>query len=343
MKIMVTGGAGYLGTWIVRTLLDHGHEVHATVRDLHDAGKLPPLYALARQHSGRLHLYAADLCATADFDAPMQGCDAVIHAASPYFLHADRNPAQTLLAPAIEGTRNVLAAASRCPTVRRVVVTSSIVTLYNDARSLSVPIDETGHSQHALRDAPYALSKQQAEAVAREMAAAQTQWSLVTLHPGAIFGPSLSQRTDATSVQMVRDFLRGQFKAGVPDLSLGIVDVRDVALAHVLAATRPTAHDRYLLVAQSMRLIDMAAVLRGYLPAAWRDRQPTRTLPKALIWLLGPWIGMPRRYVARNVGHPLPCNASRSLRELLPVYRPATDTLCDHARQLLDDGLLEAA
>jgi len=70
------------------------------------------------------------------------------------------------------------------------------------------------------------------------------------------------------------------------------------------------------------------------------DKLPRKELPKALIWLIAPWVGMQRDYVAGNVNFPLFFNAERSVEELGLSYRPIAETLNDHARQLLNDGAL---
>jgi hypothetical protein len=63
-------------------------------------------------------------------------------------------------------------------------------------------------------------------------------------------------------------------------------------------------------------------------------------MPKALIWLAGPWVGMQRRYVARNVGYAMQFNNRRSISELGLQYRSAEETLNDHIHQLVTDGLI---
>ncbi|WP_341675357.1 NAD-dependent epimerase/dehydratase family protein [Niveibacterium sp. SC-1] len=344
LPILVTGASGYLASWIVAQLLESGHRVHATVRDVDNTAKCAHLHALQAQYPGDLQLFEADLGEPGSFDAAMQGCGSVIHTASPYFLDMPKDIEASLLRPAVEGTRAVLDAVDRTASVRRVVLTSSIVALYEDARSVGV---ERGHTvresdinpQREPRDNPYAYSKTAAERLAWEMERAQTRWSLLTIHPGAIFGPSLSRRADPTSVAMLLGFLKGTFRSGVPALWLGVVDVRDAARAHVVAATDPRAHGRYLAVAASLRLIEIARLLRVKafgLP----DRLPRGEAPKLLIWLIAPLVGLRRRFVSRNVGHPLYFDGKRLTQELDMVYRDAANTFDDHLRQVVADGLV---
>lgn len=342
--VLVTGAAGYLASWIVLQLLEQGCRVHGTVRSLQDADKVQHLQDMAVQYPDRLQLFEADLLQEGSFDAAMQECSLVVHAASPYFMHAPKDAQRELMQPAVQGTRNVLVSVNRTPSVTRVVLTSSIVALYNDACDVGASVQhtvqesDTNPNQDLTRN-PYAYSKTQAEKAAWDMQAQQQRWELITIHPGAIFGPSLSRRVDASSVSMVLQFLQGAFRTGVPRLWLGLVDVRDVAQAHVQAALRPQAHGRYLVVAQSLRLLELAQrmQLQGLGIA---DKLPRSEAPKWLMLLIGPLVGLPRRYVACNVGHPLYFNSARSQAELGLQWRTPADTLNDQIRQIVRDRLL---
>lgn len=342
--IAVTGAAGYLASWVVAQLLDEGQRVHATVRSLADAAKVQHLNELARRHPGRLELFEADLMREGSFDRAFEGCSAVIHTASPYVLGRPRDVRNELLGPARQGSLNVIGAVNRAPSVRRLVLTASVVSLFNDARDLAGRpghlVGESdwnrGSSEHHN---PYAHSKAAAEEAAWAAARAQSRWDLVTIHPGAIFGPSLSRRVDATSVDMVVQFLRGSFQAGVPRLWLGVVDVRDVAAAHVRAVQRAAANGRYVVVNRSMPLLDIARAIRPGLQGL-PDKLPRRELPKALVWLAAPFVGMTRAYVSKNVGHPIQFDNRRSVAELGLACRSPEQTFHDHVAQLLRDRLV---
>jgi nucleoside-diphosphate-sugar epimerase len=341
-KILVTGAGGYLASWIVKILLLEGHTVHGTVRNLQDSPKLAHLWQLAAGQPGHLELFEADLLQRGSFDEAMQGCSVAIHAASPYF-RKSKAPEQELLTPAVEGTRNVLESVNRTDSVKRVVLTSSIVAMYGSAAELAHLESHMVQESDVNRDStvasnPYALSKTLAEKAAWDMQKQQARWDMVTIHPGAIFGPSLSRRKDATSVEMMRQFLNGSFRTGVPKLWLGVADVRDVAHAHVRAATLSGASGRYLVVAESLTLLEIAKLIARSHPAT-ASKLPTREVPKALMWLIAPLAAMTREFVARNVNHPIHFNNSRGKEQLSISYRSAADTLSDHARQLLNDGL----
>lgn len=132
MPVMVTGGTGYMASWIIKMLLEEGISVNATVRDPLDIQKVGHLTALTKGSPGKLKLFKADLLDSGSFDEPMQGCELVIHTASPFFITRIRNPEEELLRPAKEGTRNILETAKRTPSIKRVVLTSSVVAIFGD-------------------------------------------------------------------------------------------------------------------------------------------------------------------------------------------------------------------
>ena len=84
--VMVTGASGYIAGWIVKDLLEAGHTVHATVRNPDKAKSVGHLKRLAESAPGTLKLFKADLLDADSFDAPMKGCDILMHTASPFVL-----------------------------------------------------------------------------------------------------------------------------------------------------------------------------------------------------------------------------------------------------------------
>jgi nucleoside-diphosphate-sugar epimerase len=117
--VVVTGASGYVGSWIVRRLLEEGHNVRGTVRDPGKKSGLEHLHTLAGDHPGRLTLAKADLLDDGAFDAPMRGCELVVHNASPFIIGGIKDPDRQLVQPALTGTRNVLSAVDRAPSVKR--------------------------------------------------------------------------------------------------------------------------------------------------------------------------------------------------------------------------------
>ena len=134
--VAVTGASGYIASWIVKGLLDEGVEVHATVRDPTRADRVDHLKAAAAEAPGELKIFAADLLEEGSFEAAFEGCEGVIHSASPFFIRGFKDAQEELITPALEGTRNVLGAVEGHGGIGRVVLTSSVVAMYGDAAEI---------------------------------------------------------------------------------------------------------------------------------------------------------------------------------------------------------------
>lgn len=343
-KVLVTGAAGYLASWIVKQLIEQGHTVHGTVRSLNDKVKVAHLLKLAKSASENLKLFESDLLINGSFDEAIKNCDVVIHSASPYFLDRPKNIQKELIDPAVNGTENVLNSVNKTMSVKRVIVTSSIVTLFNNTKDLvnrpDYKVSEADSNEnHDETYNSYAFSKTKAEQIAWEINQQQNHWDLITIHPGAIFGPSLSSRLDGTSVNMMVQFLNGSFKTGVPNLSLGVVDVRDVAKVHVQAAFNELAKGKYIAVAKTLTLLEISKLLNVE-KYGLENKLPQKELPKALIWLIAPLIGMQRKYVANNINYPITFDNVRSRSQLGVKYFSTEETLNKHIEQLVKSGLM---
>ena len=343
--MLVTGANGYVASWLVRRLLELGLDVHATVRDPRDPRKTEHLDRIARTCPGTLTFFRADLLDASAFDRPMSGCGLVFHTASPLIVRDVGDPVRDLIAPATHGTRHVLDAARRTPTVRRVVFTSSIVAIYGDAADLERiegdRFDETHwNTTSGEHHQPYARSKTLAERLAWRMAGEQDRWNLVVVNPGLVLGPALSPHTAAEGVLVMRDLGGGYYRFGAPELEYAIVDVRDVAEGHLRAGLLPEANGRHVLVSESLRLIEMAKALRGHFGDGFPFPRQTVSTPAAL--MLAPRRGIPQAVAKRNLGYPLRFDNRRARETLGMTFRPAAESLVEHFQQLLDDGLVRS-
>ena len=186
---------------------------------------------------------------------------------------------------------------------------------------------------------PYSYSKVAAERKAWDMYEQQRQWDLVTINPGLVLGPSLTQQTQSTSISVMQDLGSGKQMTGVPDLEFGLVDVRDVARAHISAGFTPEAQGRYIVCEGTYSLLDMANKLKKQFP---KYPLPKMQVPKVIIWLVAPIVaGVSRKFVKQNVGYSIFFDNSRSRQTLDVQYRPIDATLTQHFQQMIDDGLLK--
>ena len=342
--VLVTGGTGYVGSWIIKTLLDKGMHVHVTVRDPSHSKKVEHLTSMANVSTGNLELFQADLLDSGSFDQPMRDCELVIHTASPFFVTNIKNPEEELIRPAREGTRNVLESANRNSTVKRVVLTSSAAAIYGD--NADIVLTQTGiftekdwNVTSSPEHQPYHYSKTIAEKEAWAIAKAQDHWDLLVINPGWILGPSLSKRTDSMSISFMIQLGNGTHKMGVPELWNGIVDVRDVATAHIKAGFTPEASGRHIIVSREATLLDLTKMLRKYFGDNYPF--PRRQVPKFLFWLTAPMHGFTRKYVIKNTGIRIKFDSSYSKKDLGISYISIEQTVKEHFQQILDDGLLK--
>lgn len=341
--ILVTGGGGYIASWIIKYLLEDGYNVHTTVRKIEDKEKYQHLETIGEKYPNQLHFFEADLLKPNSFTKSMEGCEIVIHTASPFFVTKINNPELDLIKPAKEGTANVLRSVNEVQSVKRVVLTSSCASIYGDNIDLkSINQDsfteEFWNTTSNINHNPYSYSKTLAEREAWDISKQQTRWDLIVINPAFVMGPSLSKRTDSTSVQTMQQLCNGIFFLGVPELWFGITDVRDVALAHILASFNENAKGRHIICSESMPMLEMAKILKSHFGNKFL--LPSSTIPYFLIWLFGPLMGFNHSYIEKNIGYSIKFDNSYSTKGLGLQFTDVKKTLIDHAEQLINDHLL---
>ncbi|GLT78748.1 hypothetical protein SLA2020_502760 [Shorea laevis] len=264
--VCVTGASGYIASWLVKLLLLRGYTVKASVRNPNDPNKTKHLRALEGAEE-RLQLFKADLLEEGSFDPVVEGCEGVFHTASPFY-HDVKDPQAELIDPAVKGTQNVLNSCKKFPSVKRVVLTSSMaaVAFNGKPRTPDVLVDETWFSNADFcRESKlwYVLSKTLAEEFAWKFAK-ENGIDLVSINPAMVIGPLL-QPTLNTSAAAILNIIKGANT--FPNLTFGWVNVKDVANAHIQAFEIQSASGRYCLVERIAHYSELVKILHGLYPS----------------------------------------------------------------------------
>jgi len=282
-QVLVTGGSGFIGGHCILQLLDQGYLVRTTVRSLGRESEVRAVLGGAGMVNGdALSFVAADLTSDAGWADAVAGCDFVLHVASPVHVEHVENE-DDVIVPARDGTLRVLRAA-RDADVKRIVLTSAFHAVAYGYRHTEHLFTEDDWS---VLDGPgvtaYTKSKTLAERAAWDFAAAEGgSMELATILPVAVMGPVLGKEISGSN-HLIQRSLDGAMP-GYPDLWIPIVDVRDVASAHLLAMTTPEAAGQRFLVASgpALAMKQIGAILKANLGDAAK-RVPSRSIPNVVV------------------------------------------------------------
>jgi dihydroflavonol-4-reductase len=279
--VLVTGASGFIALHTIKQLLERGYRVRGTVRSLKDKSKNEPLTSLPHA-AERLELVEADLNKPESFIPAVAGVEYVLHIASPYVLNVT-DAQKDLVDPAVNGTVSVLQAAYDAGTVKRVVLTSSCAAISDSFDPSKVYTEADWNEMSSLTRNPYYYSKTLAEKAAWKFVEEKSdKFDLVVINPFIVLGPALIPTQINESVHFYKQLLNGEMSIGGLDLYFGIVDVRDVALAHITAMETPTAKGRYICWNKTLPMKEAVEIMRSRLPAYAR-RLPTRQLPNFVV------------------------------------------------------------
>ena len=276
-RVLVTGISGYIGQHCAAELLNRGFEVVGTVRSgARTQATISAIAAVAPVE--RLTIVEADLLSDKGWDDAMHGCAYVMHVASP-FVFAEPKDESAIIEPAVEGTRRVIEAAQRAG-VKRVVLTSSTFAMIAGKPTGRYGSDAWSDTSSDI--GAYAKSKTLAERAAWD-AIAGGPTELVVINPGAVYGPPVGAEVRGESLTFMRSMIDGKMPM-VPDIAMGMVDVRDVARLHVAAMTTVGAAGQRFIAAtaEPVEMQHFAQVLRD----AGYSKAPSRRAPNAMIRLM---------------------------------------------------------
>lgn len=282
--ICVTGANGFVAGHIVELLLREGHVVHATVRDpSHVKNRFLVEIADRLGVSDKLRIFKADLLSDGSFDEAVKGCGVVIHAAAVVVLRVD-DPVNDLIKPCVVGVENVVGACLRHH-IPKLVYTSSVGTIscHDDFRPLHLrgtPFTEDVWLTHVTPTyASYNYAKIAAERRLNELWPADRE--MISLLPSWCIGPQ--QNAQVTTSNQIIKLLANKETPLLPRLYFDMVDVRDVARAHVWAATTQLPSGRYNVSGnRNNSLSCIAEMMNAAIPGL---NLTTRMAPYIVLWL----------------------------------------------------------
>jgi dihydroflavonol-4-reductase len=334
--VLVTGGSGFLGSWCIVELLRRGYRVRTTVRTLAREPRVREMVGQEVDPGDRLTVLAAELSVDAGWAEAVEGCDYVLHVASPFPPAQPKDPDE-LIVPARDGALRVLRAALDAG-ANRIVLTSSVAAIRNTAEPQSGVYTEAEWSDgDNPKLTPYTRSKTIAEQAAWNLVRDRgEEGRLAVVNPGAILGPTLSDDL-SYSLEVVARLLKGI--PGVPRLGFSFVDVRDVAELEIAAMTAPEAAGRrFIATTEFLWMSDVAAILRERLGERGA-KVPTRTVPNLVLRgmaIFDPGI----RSVIGDLGKRTKFSSERSRSTLGWSPRPIADTIVDCAESLVRHGVV---
>ena len=333
-KVLVTGATGYIGLHCIHQLLNQGYAVNGSIRS---PERKEEIFEALQKHNTpteNLNLYTFNLTEDDGWDEGMEGCDYLLHVASPIAL--ENHDEDFFVKPAVAGVKRAFKFAKK-HNVKKVVLTSSVAAIF-DTLEEKTYYDETDWSDP---DNPsishYAKSKTLAERAAWDFVKNEDNpFELAVINPALVIGPSLSGDLGESN-KAIAMVATGKMPVAVP-LQFGYVDVRDVATAHVLAMQNSNSNgERFALAEKDLWYKDVAKVLRenGF------DKAPTFNVPVWLAKILANFskelkITLPYLGRVRSVK-----NTSKAKDILGWNPRPAEQSIIDIAEQIKEMGLIK--
>ena len=336
-KVLVTGATGFIASHTILALVNKGYEVRGTARSASKAEKLNATLSAYAGKPVEIELVSADLTKDDGWDAAMDGVTYLQHLASPIPNNLPKDP-NDLIVPAREGALRALRAA-KAAGVKRAVMTSSFAAIgYGWGNTRPDELNETHWSNpdNIKDNTAYTRSKAIAEKAAWDYIENEgAGLELATINPVAVLGPAMSGDV-STSLELVTQPMLNKVPA-FPKLTFGIVDVRDVAAAHVAAMEHPEAAGERFIVGESiLSFTDIGEILRQ----AYPDRKlPKGELPSWLVKMLT-LVNPTLKQIVPELDKKRSFTNAKSKATLGIDYIPAKDAILASTNSLIELGEL---
>ena len=333
-KVLVTGATGFIGLHCIHQLLNQGYAVNGSLRSPKRKDEI--IEALKNKNTAieNLNLFVFNLTEDNGWDEGMQGCDYLLHIASPLSVKAYDD--DFFVKPAVAGVKRAFKFAKK-HNIKKVVLTSSVAAIIETDEEKEY-FDENDWSDINCREiSSYAKSKTMAERAAWDFIKEhQNPFELAVINPALVTGPSLTGDLGESNkaIEMV---VTGKMPVAIP-MNFGFVDVRDVATAHILAMQNESSNgERFALSEKDLSYKEIAKILRdnGF------KKAPRISVPIWIAKFLANFnkelkIAVPFMGKTRSLS-----KTSKAKDVLGWEPRPAEESIIDVANQIKEMGLIK--
>ena len=278
-KVLVTGSTGFIGLHCIHQLIEKGYSVNGTLRSKSREEEVRSSLKKANLSDANLSLYECDLMSDDGWEKAIDGCDYVLHIASP-FINGLPDHEDDLIKPALTGTQRILELSATNPQIKKIIITSSFAAVGDTFNGQTVFNESDWSDPNNNKISAYNKSKTLAEKSAWDFMESNPSFKLTVINPVGVIGPMLSDDI-GTSNLFVKKILDGS-TPGNPGLHIGFVDVRDVARAHVDSIKNEKSDNKRIILSKDeIWVSELSEILRnlGY-------KAPKRNIPKWLISVL---------------------------------------------------------
>lgn len=278
-KVLVTGSTGFIGLHCIHQLIEKGYSVNGTLRSKSREEEVRSSLKKANLSDANLSLYECDLMSDDGWEKAIDGCDYVLHIASP-FINGLPDHEDDLIKPALTGTQRILKLSATNPQIKKIIITSSFAAVGDTFNGQTVFNESDWSDPNNNKISAYNKSKTLAEKSAWDFMESNPSFKLTVINPVGVIGPMLSNDI-GTSNLFVKKILDGS-TPGNPGLHIGFVDVRDVARAHVDSIKNEKSDNKRIILSKDeIWVSELSEILRnlGY-------KAPKRNIPKWLISVL---------------------------------------------------------
>ena len=278
-KVLVTGSTGFIGLHCIHQLIEKGYSVNGTLRSKSREEEVRSSLKKANLSDTNLSLYECDLMSDDGWEKAIDGCDYVLHIASP-FINGLPDHEDDLIKPALTGTQRILELSATNPQIKKIIITSSFAAVGDTFNGQTVFNESDWSDPNNNKISAYNKSKTLAEKSAWDFMESNPSFKLTVINPVGVIGPMLSDDI-GTSNLFVKKILDGS-TPGNPGLHIGFVDVRDVARAHVDSIKNEKSDNKRIILSKDeIWVSELSEILRnlGY-------KAPKRNIPKWFISVL---------------------------------------------------------